>query len=195
MLVPRGVAALGYAQYLPKEQYLYTTEQLMDTVCMTLGGRVAEDVVFGKISTGASNDLERVTKTCYAMVTMYGMSEKVGQVNFYDPNSEYAMTKPYSEKTAELIDLEVRQLINDAYARTKKLILEKREQLNLVAEKLLEKEIIFQSDLEELLGKRPFLHKTTYQEFMDDDSDKPKVEDLTAEEVKEIPSTPTENNN
>jgi cell division protease FtsH len=169
-IVPRGVAALGYAQYLPKEQYLYTTEQLMDSVCMTLGGRVAEDIVFNKISTGASNDLERITKTCYAMVTMYGMSKKVGQVNFYDPNSEYAMTKPYSEKTAELIDEEVRDLISNAYIRTKELLTEKREQLKIVAEKLLEKEIIFQSDLEELLGKRPFNHKTNYQEFMDSEN-------------------------
>jgi cell division protease FtsH len=166
-IVPRGVAALGYAQYLPKDQYLYTTEQLLDGVCMTLGGRVAEDIIFGKISTGASNDLERVTKTCYAMVTMYGMSDKIGQLNFYDPQAEYAMTKPYSEKTAEMIDAEVRQLVQDAYARTKQLLTEKKVLLTTVAEKLLEKEIIFQTDLEDLLGPRPFGNKTTYQEFME----------------------------
>ncbi len=107
-IVPRGVAALGYAQYLPKEQYLYRTEQLMDSMCMTLGGRVAEDIFFGKISTGAQNDLERNTKLAYSMVTIYGMSEKVGNVSFYDPQGEYGYQKPYSEKTSELIDQKVR---------------------------------------------------------------------------------------
>lgn len=183
-IVPRGVAALGYAQYLPKDQYLYTTEQLLDGVCMTLGGRVAEDIVFGKISTGASNDLERVTKTCYAMVTMYGMSEKVGQLNFFDPQSEYAMTKPYSEKTAEMIDSEVRQLVHDAYGRTKQLLIEKKALLTTVAERLLEKEIIFQTDLEEMLGPRPFGTKTTYQEFMES-GDEPAASDHHSEEKPE----------
>lgn len=158
-IVPRGVAALGYAQYLPKEQYLYTTEQLTDTICMTLGGRVAEDIVFGRISTGASNDLERVTKTCYAMVTMYGMNNAVGNVNFYDPNNEYGFTKPYSEKTAEIIDEQVREMISAAYQRTKNLLNEKRDSLERVANELLKREVIFQYDLEEILGKRPFQQK------------------------------------
>lgn len=166
-IVPRGVAALGYAQYLPKEQYLYTVEQLTDSICMTLGGRVAEDIIFGKISTGASNDLERVTKTCYAMVTLYGMNDKVGNINFHDPQQEYSFSKPYSEKTAELIDVEVRSMIDAAYQTTKSLLNSKRAELEKVAEELLKREIIFQSDLEELLGKRPFNHKTSYQEFME----------------------------
>ncbi|HEY2583335.1 MAG TPA: ATP-dependent zinc metalloprotease FtsH, partial [Mucilaginibacter sp.] len=118
-IVPRGVAALGYAQYLPKEQFLYTTEQLIDGMCMTLGGRVAEDITFGKISTGAQNDLERITKLAYAMVTIYGMNDKVGNVSFNDTQGEYQFNKPYSEKTSELIDMEVRNQISEVYAMTK----------------------------------------------------------------------------
>ncbi len=165
-IVPRGVAALGYAQYLPKEQFLYTTEQLEDGMCMTMGGRVAEDITFGKISTGAQNDLERITKLAYAMVTIYGMNEKVGNVSFNDTQGEYQFNKPYSEKTSELIDQEVRNQINEVYSRTKKLLIDKRDGLIKLADKLLEKEILFQSDLEEILGKRPFEHRTTYDEFV-----------------------------
>ncbi|HAK31098.1 MAG TPA: peptidase M41, partial [Sphingobacterium sp.] len=164
-IVPRGVAALGYAQYLPREQFLYTTEQLIDSLCMTMGGRVAEDITFGRISTGAQNDLERITQLSYAMIAIYGMNDKVGNVSFRD-SSEASFQKPYSDKTAELIDAEVRNLINDVYARTKQLLLDKREGLIKIAEKLLEKEILFQSDLEEILGKRPFETKTTYEEFV-----------------------------
>ncbi|MEO7215075.1 ATP-dependent zinc metalloprotease FtsH [Mucilaginibacter sp.] len=165
-IVPRGVAALGYAQYLPKEQFLYTTEQLLDGMSMTLGGRVAEDITFGKISTGAQNDLERITKLAYAMVTIYGMNEKVGNVSFNDQQGEYQFNKPYSEKTSELIDTEVRNQIAEVYARTKALLIDKREGLEKLANKLIEKEILFQSDLEELLGKRPFDNRTTYDEFV-----------------------------
>jgi len=165
-IVPRGVAALGYAQYLPKEQFLYTTEQLIDGMCMTLGGRVAEDIVFNKISTGAQNDLERITKLSYAMVTIYGMNDKVGNVSFNDTQGEYQFNKPYSEKTSEMIDIEVRNQIDKAYQRTKKLLTDKRDGLEKLAEKLLEKEILFQSDLEEILGKRPFDNRTTYDEFV-----------------------------
>jgi len=165
-IVPRGVAALGYAQYLPKEQFLYTTEQLLDGMCMTLGGRVAEDIVFNKISTGAQNDLERITKLSYAMVTIYGMNEKIGNVSFNDTQGEYQFNKPYSEKTSEMIDIEVRNQIDLAYQRTKQLLNDKRDGLEKLAEKLLEKEILFQSDLEEILGKRPFDNRTTYDEFV-----------------------------
>ncbi|WP_353181660.1 ATP-dependent zinc metalloprotease FtsH [Parapedobacter lycopersici] len=169
-IVPRGVAALGYAQYLPKEQFLYTTEQLVDGMCMTMGGRVAEDITFGKISTGAQNDLERITKLAYAMVAVYGMNHRVGNVSFND-NQETQFHKPYSEKTAQLIDDEVRQLISDIYEKTKKLLLENQAGLIALAEKLLEKEILFQSDLEEILGKRPFDHRTTYDEFVNGNHD------------------------
>src|SRR5476651_2666908 len=165
-IVPRGVAALGYAQYLPKEQFLYTIEQLEDGMCMTLGGRVAEDITFGKISTGAQNDLERITKLAYAMVTIYGMNAKVGNVSFNDPQGEYQFNKPYSEKTSQLIDEEVRSQITIIYERTRQLLIDKREGLIKLADKLLEKEILFQSDLEEILGKRPFENRTTYDEFV-----------------------------
>lgn len=170
-IVPRGVAALGYAQYLPKEQFLYTTEQLTDGMCMTMGGRVAEDIVFGKISTGAQNDLERITKLSYAMVTIYGMNNKVGNVSFHDPQNEYNFNKPYSEKTSELIDEEVRALIGGVYERTKQLLTDKREGLEKLAQKLIEKEILFQADLEEILGKRPFDNRTTYDEFVNGTGD------------------------
>ncbi|MXV14914.1 ATP-dependent zinc metalloprotease FtsH [Hufsiella ginkgonis] len=165
-IVPRGVAALGYAQYLPKEQFLYTTEQLTDGMCMTMGGRVAEDLIFNKISTGAQNDLERITKLAYAMVTIYGMNDKVGNVSFNGQEGEYQFNRPYSEKTSELIDQEVRLLIAEVYARTKQLLIDNQEGLEKLARKLLEKEILFQSDLEEILGKRPFDTRTTYDEFV-----------------------------
>ena len=175
-IVPRGVAALGYAQYLPKEQFLYTTEQLTDGMCMTMGGRVAEDLTFGRISTGAQNDLERITKLSYAMVTIYGMNDKVGNVSFNDTQGEYQFNKPYSEKTSEIIDEEVRKLISQVYVRTKELLTEKREGLEKLANKLLEKEILFQSDLEEILGKRPFDNRTTYDEFVNgEESDQGKA--------------------
>lgn len=169
-IVPRGVAALGYAQYLPKEQFLYTTEQLMDSMCMTMGGRVAEHITFGRISTGAQNDLERITKLAYAMTAVYGMNEKVGNVSFRDGN-ESQFQKPYSDQTAELIDEEVRVLIADVYERTRVLLLEKQDGLIKIAEKLLEKEILFQADLEEILGKRPFSNRTTYDEFVNGGAD------------------------
>lgn len=165
-IVPRGIAALGYAQYLPKEQFLYTKEQMMDEICMALGGRVAEDIVFGKISTGALSDLERITKMAYGMVTIYGMNEKIGNISYYDSKqSEYTFTKPYSEATAKVIDEEVKLTIDACYERTKNLLLEKQPELEVVAQELLSKEIIFQTDLERLIGKRPYEAQTTYQAF------------------------------
>ena len=157
-IVPRGVAALGYAQYLPKEQFLYQTEQLLDEVCMALGGRAAEELVFKKISTGALSDLERVTKMAYSMVTLYGMNKKIGNVSFFDSSgqTEFITTKPYSEETSQTIDEEVRQIISSSYVRAKKLLSAKSKALEIVASELLQKEIIFQSDLERLVGKRPF---------------------------------------
>ncbi|PWK26768.1 cell division protease FtsH [Arcicella aurantiaca] len=166
-IVPRGIAALGYAQYLPKEQFLYRTEQLIDEMCVTLGGRVAEDIIFGKISTGAQNDLERITKLAYSMVTVYGMNDKLGNVSFYDSKggNEYNFNKPYSEQTAREIDEEARKIIALAYERTKNLLTEKQDKLEILAQELLVKEVLFQSDLERLVGARPYEQLTTYQEF------------------------------
>ena len=176
-IVPRGIAALGYAQYLPKEQFLYQTEQLMDEMCMALGGRAAEEIKFAKISTGALSDLERITKMAYSIVSVYGMNSKLGNVSFYDSKqSEYNFNKPYSDATAELIDEEVKKLISDAYKRTVNLLKKHQAELEIVAKELLDKEIIFQADLERLIGKRPFEQPTTYQAFADQEDPK-KVED------------------
>jgi AFG3 family protein len=178
-IVPRGVAALGYAQYLPKEQFLYQTEQLLDEMSMTFGGRAAEDIVFGKISTGALSDLERTTKMAYSMVTVYGMNAEIGNLSFYDSKqSDYAFNKPYSEATAERIDKEAKKIIDIAYDRTKKLLTDHRDHLEIIAKELLEKEILFQSDLERLIGKRPFAHQTTYEKFTN-----AKIPELKSEEA------------
>jgi len=168
-IVPRGVAALGYAQYLPREQYLYRTEQLLDEMCMALGGRAAEDVVFGKITTGALSDLEKITKMAYSMVAMYGLNDRIGNVSFYDSKTqgEYSFTKPYSEDTARAIDEEVKKIIQEAYERTKNLLTEKRDLLDILAKELLKREILFQHDLVELIGDRPFEKPTEYQAFLD----------------------------
>jgi cell division protease FtsH len=163
-IVPRGTAALGYAQYTPKEQYLYNTDQLLDQICMTLGGRASEDIFFGKISTGAQNDLQQITKIGYSMVSVYGMNEKVGKISFYDPNQDNTFTKPYSDETAKLIDEEVRKLIDAAYVRTKALLTDKKSDVEKLAKALLEKEVLFQSDVEALIGKRPFEHKKLLEE-------------------------------
>lgn len=165
-IVPRGVAALGYAQYLPKEQFLYQTEQLLDEMSMTFGGRAAEEIVFEKISTGALSDLERITKMAYSIVTVYGMNKEIGNMSFYDSKqSDYTFNKPYSDATAERIDQEVRKIIETAYERTKKLLEDHRDHLEIIAKELLEKEVLFQSDLERLIGKRPFASQTTYEKF------------------------------
>ena len=167
-IVPRGTAALGYAQYTPKEQYLYNIEQLNDQICMTLGGRASEDIFFGKISTGASNDLQQITKIAYSMITVYGMNDQLGNISYYDPTQEQTFTKPYSEKTAEMIDNEVRKLIDQAYSRTKALLTDKKEDVEKLAKALLEKEVLFQSDVETLIGKRPFEHKKLLDESDDE---------------------------
>lgn len=166
-IVPRGVAALGYAQYTPKEQYLYNTEQLTDQMCMTLGGRASEEIFFSKISTGAQNDLQQVTKLSYAMVTVYGMNEKVGNISFYDPQQDQVFTKPYSEETGKLIDEEVRKLVDQAYHRTIQLLTEKKAEVEKIALALLDREVLHQQDVEDLIGKRPFSEKKILSDDVD----------------------------
>ena len=164
-IVPRGTAALGYAQYTPKEQYLYNTDQLMDQICMTLGGRAAEQIFFGKISTGASNDLQQITRIAYSMVTAYGMNKKIGNVSFYDPSQEQTFTKPFSEETGKIIDEEVRGIIDDAYQRTLTLLTEKKPEVEKLAKELLDKEVLHKSDVEALIGKRPYEEKKILEDI------------------------------
>ncbi|MFV0366619.1 MAG: ATP-dependent zinc metalloprotease FtsH [Mangrovibacterium sp.] len=156
-IVPRG-KALGAAWYLPEERSITTKEQLLDEMCSTLGGRAAEELAFGNISSGAQNDLEKVTKTAYAMISIYGMSAKVGNFSYYDSTgqSDYSFTKPYSEKTAILIDEEAKSMIDEQYQRALQVLKDNEEGHHKLAEKLLEKEVIFGDDLEEIFGKRPW---------------------------------------
>lgn len=163
-IVPRG-RSLGAAWYLPEERQITTAEQIMDEMCAALGGRVAEEIIFGKVSTGALSDLEKITKQAYASIVYYGLNEKVGNISYYDSSgqSEFSFGKPYSEATAKTIDEEVKKMIDIAYARTKQILITNKERLSILAEKLLEKEVIFKEDLEEIFGKRPF-DKTTEPE-------------------------------
>jgi cell division protease FtsH len=149
---------LGAAWYLPEERQITTTEQLLDEMAVALGGRASEEINFSKVSTGALNDLERVTKQAYAMVAYFGMSAKLGNRSFYDSSgqNEYSFTKPYSEKTAELIDQEVNELVNSSYNRAKDILKTHSDGLNKLADLLLEKEVIFSEDLEKIFGERKF---------------------------------------
>lgn len=152
-IVPRG-RSLGAAWYLPEERQITTTEQILDDMCSALGGRAAEQLIFGKISTGALSDLEKVTKQAYAMVSIYGLNDRVGNISFYDSQGRDAFTKPYSEDTARIIDEEVSKLIEEQYQRALKILSENKDKLTALADKLLDKEVIFKEDLEEIFGKR-----------------------------------------
>lgn len=162
-IIPRG-KGLGYAQYLPKDQYLLSKEQLYDRMCMTLGGRVSEELFFGRITTGAQDDLKKVTDSAYAQISYYGMNSKVGNVSF---DLSERPTKPYSEQTAQLIDDEVRKLIDAAHKRTTELLIKHKPDVEKVAERLLKNEVLKREDMIELLGTRPFKEKSTYEEFVE----------------------------
>ncbi|RXG72109.1 AFG3-like protein 2 [Armadillidium vulgare] len=165
-IIPRG-KGLGYAQYLPKEQYLFTQEQLFDRMCVMLGGRVSEHIFFGKVTTGAQDDLQKVTKSAYAQIVQYGMNERIGHRVYHIPEpGEMVMEKPYSESTAQAIDEEVKILIDKAYNRTMDLLTKHKENITKIAERLLQREILGREDLIELLGPRPYAEKSTYEEFV-----------------------------
>lgn len=157
-IVPRG-RSLGAAWYLPEERQLNSTDQMLDEMCATMGGRAAEEVMFGRITTGALSDLEKVTKQARAMVTIYGLNEKLGNITYYDSSgqSEYQFDKPYSEKTAQLIDEEISTIIEGQYARAKQILRENKDKLSSLAEELLKHEVIFKENLEGIFGKRPWL--------------------------------------
>ena len=159
-IVPRG-KALGAAWYLPEERQITTREQLLDEMCATLGGRAAEELFLGKISTGASNDLERVTKQAYAMVVYFGMSDKLPNLNYYDSTGQdWGFTKPYSEETSRMIDQEVQKIINEQYERAKKILSENAEGHNQLAQVLLEREVIYTEDVEHIFGKRAWISRS-----------------------------------
>lgn len=174
-IVPRG-KALGAAWYLPEERSITTKDQLLDEMCSALGGRAAEELIFNRISSGAQNDLEKITKQAYAMVSIFGMSDKVGNVSFYDSTgqSDYQFTKPYSDKTAELIDEEVKKLIDEQYERSKQVLKENAEGHKKLAKLLLEREVIFSEDLEKIFGKRPWNKVNEEEEDNDTSSDENK---------------------
>jgi cell division protease FtsH len=184
--VPRGTAALGYAQYTPKEQYLYTIEQLTDQMCMTLGGRAAEQIFFGRISTGASNDLQQITKMAYSMVTTYGMNDKIGNVSFYDPSQENTFQKPFSEETGKIIDEEVRKMIDAAYQRTLGLLTTKKAEVEKLAKELLDKEVLHKSDVEALIGNRPFEEEKVVTFDVEEGKDKITTEETTVADASSI---------
>jgi len=166
-IIPRG-KGLGYAMYLPKEQFLFTTEQLYDRMCMTLGGRASEQIFFNRITTGAQDDLQKVTKSAYAQITQYGMNEKIGNISFEQPQpGDMVFEKPFSEATAQLIDEEAHKMIKSAMDRTLQVIRDHREDVIRVAERLLKQEVLGRDDMVELLGPRPFAEKHTYEQFVE----------------------------
>jgi len=171
-IVPRG-QSLGAAWYLPEERTITTTEQILDQMCSALGGRAAEEVIFGRISTGALSDLEKVTKQAYAMVSIYGLNKRVGNISYYDSQGRDTFTKPYSEDTAKIIDEEVSKLIEGQYQRAVEVLKENKEKLEQLANKLLTSEVIFKEDLESIFGKRLW------------DKEEPKVEEIEAEIISE----------
>ena len=170
-IVPRGVGTLGYAQYLPKEEYITRTDALLDRMCMTFGGRAAERIIFDKISTGAQSDLDQATKMAYSMISVFGMNEKVGNVSFHGMQQNQ-FSKPYSEATAALIDDEVRKMIEEQYLRAQDLLKDKRNELEILANELLEKEVLHKSDLVKLIGPRPADEKAKAEKLAEEEEKK-----------------------
>lgn len=172
-IIPRGVGALGYAQYLPKERFLFSTEQLLDRMCMTLGGRVSEEIFFGVITTGAQDDLQKITKMAFEVCANYGMNPDIGPISYGNREQQgESFQKPFSEATAQALDKAVHKMVTDAHARTKKLLTEKKAEVEKVAKLLLEKEVITREDMRNLLGKRPFQAADEMDQYIDKKLDK-----------------------
>jgi len=197
-IVPRG-KALGAAWYLPEERQITTREQMLDQMCATLGGRAAEDVCIGKVSSGAMNDLERTTKQAYGMVAYLGLSEKLPNLCYYNAQDEFAFNKPYSEKTAELIDEEVKSLINEQYERAKEMLIKHKECHKQLADLLVEREVIYAEDLERLFGKRQWASRTeeilslNEENLREINNEHKSAEDSSSEENADSNSDETEN--
>ncbi len=190
-IVPRG-QSLGAAWYLPEERQITRTAQMLDEMCALLGGRAAEEVVFGQISTGALSDLERVTKQAQAMVTVYGLNDKIGNMSFYDSSGQNNyFGKPYSEETAKIIDQEISELIESQYKRAKQLMIDNRDKLNQLAEKLLQKEVIFKEDLEEIFGKRQFGEDAEAAKVAGNGTSQPSTDVVADIQLPKVPGTPT----
>ncbi|MDB2317259.1 peptidase M41, partial [Flavobacteriales bacterium] len=191
-IVPRG-KSLGAAWYLPEERQITTKEQMMDEMCATLGGRAAEQIIFGKVSTGALSDLEKVTRQATAMVTVYGLSEKIGNISYYDSSGQNSgFNKPYSEQTARTIDEEVKALSQDAYAKALEVLEQHKDSLTKLAEELLTKEVIFKEDLEKIFGKRPWDKEEKVTLNPSTDTEKVLAKDEDPEPAKENEEKPVQ---
>ncbi|KAL9715925.1 AAA ATPase afg3 [Leucoagaricus gongylophorus] len=193
-IIPRGVGALGYAQYLPPDRYLLSTPQMMDRICMTLGGRVSEEIFFGvgNITTGAQDDLQKITRMAFEACANYGMNDVIGPVSYGgDRATKESWTKPFSEKTAEMLDAEVRKMISSAYERTRELLTQHKEDVHKVAQLLLSKEVITREDMIEILGKRPFASKDDMDRWLDEHHKQAKIPPSVEGEIDDPLPSPT----
>jgi len=195
-IVPRG-KALGAAWYLPEERQITTYEQMFDEITSAVAGRASEEIFFNKVSTGALNDLEKVTKQSFAIVVYFGLNKEIGNISYYDSTgqTEFSFQKPYSEKTAEIIDREVREIVESAYKRAKKIILDNKEKLERLANLLLEREVIFREDLEHIFGKRPWDKEDdkliSHRNPIEDQEEKPVLQKKPVE-TEQSPAQPEE---
>lgn len=189
-IIPRGQGTLGYAQYLPGDAYLMNANQLMDRMAMALGGRISEELHFPTVTTGASDDFKKVTSMATAMVTQWGMSEKLGPIHF--DNDQNKFNKPFAEGTAQAIDAEVRRIVDQAYKQCKDMLVAKKKEVGIVAEELLRKEMLTRDDMVRLLGPRPFADRDEFTKYFNNDAPGPKSAPPPPEEIlDDIPPPPT----
>jgi len=192
-IVPRSNGALGFAQYLPDDFSLFSREAILDKIAVSLGGRAAEELFVGKISTGAADDLDKVTKMAYAMVSVYGMNPELGLLSYKNDNSREQFYKPYSEETGRIIDREARAIVDEQYGRVKDMLLEKRDLMMAMSERLEEKETLVYADLRGILGERPFAVKDAYKKFVTSGGN-PFTEDLNEDKDSSTVATKEDSN-